>query len=67
MNVKAGDVVIRKLKHSCDVRFVEVADETGILLVNGIRDLFYEPHEFDLFSEKYELLVRKESRLDSFI
>lgn len=67
MRVKEGDIVIRKKKHSCDVRFVEGADETGILLVNGIADKFYEPEEFDDFYDKYELLVRKEDRLDSFI
>lgn len=67
MRVKEGDVVIRNMKHSCDVRFVEAADETGILLVNGIKDQYYEPEEFDDFYDKYELLVRKEDRLDSFI
>lgn len=67
MKIKAGDVVIRKLKHSCDVRFVEDADETGILLVNGKKDKYYEFDEFDLFNEEYELLVRKEDRLDSFV
>jgi len=67
MEVKTGDVVIRKLKHSCDVRFVEDADETGILLVNGIKDKFYEPHEFKHFYKDYELLVKKEDRLDSFV
>lgn len=67
MLVKEGDIVIRKLKHSCDMRFVEASDETGILLVNGIKDKFYEPEEFGTFYEEYELLVKKEDRLDSFI
>lgn len=67
MLVKEGDIVIRKQKYSCDVRFVEAADETGILLVNGIKDKYYEPEEFEEFYEKYELLVRKEGRLDSYI
>ena len=64
VKVKEGDLVIRKGKHSCDIRFVEGADETGILLVNGIKDEFYEPKEFDLFEATYQMLCRRESRLD---
>lgn len=67
MNVKQGDLVIRRLRHSCDVRFVECADETGVLLVNEVEDKFYSNEEFYLFNEQYELLVRKENRLDSYI
>jgi len=67
MVVEKGDVVIRRERHSCDVRFVEAVDDTGILLVNGVQDRFYTPVEFDLFEKEYELLVRKEDRLDTFI
>ena len=67
MEVKAGDVVIKREKHSCDIRIVEAADDTGILLVNGIKDRFYEPEEFNAFQQEYELLVRKEGRLDSYV
>lgn len=68
MKVKKGDVVIRKLKNSCDVRFVEGADETGVLLVNGIQDKFYEVGEFEEFNSEYELLLleRKIGYIHSF-
>ena len=67
MKVKKGDIVIKKEKHSCDIRVVECADETGILLVNGVQDKFYESFETHLFENEYELLVREEDRLDSFL
>lgn len=67
MIVKKGDIVIKKEKHSCDIRVVEGADETGILLVNGVQDKFYESFEIHLFENEYELLVREEDRLDSFV
>lgn len=63
--VYAGDIVINKKRHSCDIRIVEDADEEGILLVNGIKDKYYAKEEFGDFHREYELLVRKEGRLDS--
>lgn len=64
MGIKEGDIVIEKGKHSCNIKIVEGSDETGILLVNGIKDEFFYPDEFHLFHQKYQLLCKKESRLD---
>lgn len=64
LDIKAGDVLISKETHSCKVKFVEGADETGILLVDGIQDEFFEPEEFHLIKEKYKLLCKKEDRKD---
>lgn len=66
MNIKQGDILISRDMHSCVVKFVEGSDESGILLVDGIKDEFYEAEQFGLMHEKYELLVRKEDRLDTF-
>lgn len=64
MHIKSGDILIAKGKHSCKVKFVEGADETGVLLVDGVKDEFFAPHELNDMDEKYVLLCRKEDRQD---
>ena len=67
MNLKEGDLLISKVdKHSCVVKFVEAADETGVLLVDGVKDEYFEPEEFHLIEEKYQLLCKKEDRKDTY-
>lgn len=60
--VSTGDLVIRRLPNSCDVRFVE-SFETGteeegggVLLVNGVADLFYHPDNIDVFHKEFRIL-----------
>lgn len=64
--VKQGDLVIEREKHSCNVKFVEGADETGILLVDGVKDEYFEAEHggFERFYDKYKLLCKKEHRED---
>lgn len=64
MHVNEGDVLIGVGKHSCQVKFVEGADESGVLLVDGIKDEFFEPEEVHLIAEKYQMLCKKEDRKD---
>jgi hypothetical protein len=64
MDLKMGDILISKEPHSCTVKFVEGADETGVLLVDGVKDEYFEPYEFHLIGEKYKFLCKKEDRQD---
>lgn len=63
-DVKEGDLVIERGKHSCNVKFVEAIDEECILLVSGVRDEVFMKPEFPLFYQKYQLLCKKEDRQD---
>lgn len=63
-----GDLVIRKGKHEAKIYIVEGVDESGILLVNGIKDEFYSDDEdgaadndLDYFCSNFRLLAKKES------
>ena len=63
-----GDLVIRKGKHEAKIYFVESVDESGVLLVNGIRDEFYSvddeggpDNDLDYFYSNFRLLAKKES------
>lgn len=64
--VKQGDLVVERGEHSCNVKFVEGADETGILLVDGVKDEYFEAEDGGLerFYEKYKLLCKKENMED---
>lgn len=65
MELKIGDILISKEPHSCEVKFVEGCDESGLLLVNGVKDEYFEPSEYHMVFKKYELLCKKEDRKDS--
>lgn len=60
-----GDIVVRKEKHSCDVRFVEEVNPAGVLLVNGVEDVFYDTESMERLYDEYELLCEREDRKDS--
>ena len=64
MEFKTGDILINKEPHSCQVKFVEGCDKSGLLLVDGIKDEFFAPHEYHLANRKYQLLCKKEDRQD---
>ena len=63
-----GDLVIRKGKHEAKVYIVESVSESGVLLVNGIKDEFYSvddeggpDNDLDYFYSNFRLLSKKES------
>lgn len=63
-----GDLVIRKGKHEAKIYIVESVDESGVLLVNGIKDEFYSvddeggpDNDLDYFYSNFRLLAKKES------
>ena len=62
-----GDLVIRKGKHEAKIYIVESVDESGVLLVNGIKDEFYSvddeggpDNDLDYFYSNFRLLAKKE-------
>lgn len=63
-----GDLVIRKGNHEAKIYIVESVDESGVLLVNGIKDEFYSvddeggpDNDLDYFYSNFRLLAKKES------
>ncbi len=63
-----GDLVIRKAKHEAKVYIVESVSESGVLLVNGIKDEFYSvddeggpDNDLEYFYSNFRLLAKKES------
>ncbi|RDW17025.1 hypothetical protein CWR48_15600 [Oceanobacillus arenosus] len=61
--LRRGDLLISSTdQFSCDVKFVEESDETGTLLVNGVKDEFLE--DMDDVINKYIILAFVENRLD---
>lgn len=63
-----GDLVIRKGKHEAKIYIVEEVDESGVFLVNGIKDEFYSvddeggpDNDLDYFYSNFRLLAKKES------
>ena len=63
-----GDLVIRKGKHEAKVYIVESVSESGVLLVNGIKDEFYSvddeggpDNDLDYFYSNFRLLAKRES------
>lgn len=62
-----GDLVIRKGKHEAKIYIVESVDESGVFLVNGIKDEFYSvddeggpDNDLDYFYSNFRLLAKKE-------
>lgn len=67
-HLSQGDLVIRKGKHEAKIYIVESVDESGVLLVNGIKDEFYSvddeggpDNDLDYFYSNFRLLAKKES------
>lgn len=56
--IEKGDLVIKKGKNEAKTYFVEDIDEFGILLVDGVKDMWFEDDEFDEFHQQYRLLVK---------
>ncbi|WP_368258892.1 DUF1642 domain-containing protein [Enterococcus gallinarum] len=63
-----GDLVIRKGKHEAKIYIVESVSESGVLLVNGIKDEFYSvddeggpDNDLDYFYSNFRLLAKRES------
>ena len=57
--IEKGDLVIKKGKNEARTYFVEDIDEFGILLVDGIQDMYYEEDELYKFYQQYRLLCRE--------
>ena len=49
-------MVIKKGKNEAKTYFVKDIDEFGILLVDGIQDMYYEEDELYKFYQQYRLL-----------
>ena len=64
--LREGDCLIRRHNpHTCNVKFVEAADEDLILLVDGIRDETYETkNDLEVMKKKYEVFCFVEGRKD---
>ena len=64
--LKENDLLISKHdRHSCQVKFVEAADEYGVLLVGGIKDEFYEgEHDLQILQDRYKVICFAEDRKD---
>lgn len=63
-----GDLVIRKGNHEAKIYIVESVSESGVLLVNGIKDEFYSAddeggpdNDLEYFYSNFRLLAKKES------
>ena len=62
--IEKGDLVIKKGKNEARTYFVEDIDEFGILLVDGIQDMYYEEDELYKFYQQYRLLVKAKDFVD---
>ena len=59
-----GDLVIKKGKNEAKTYFVEDIDEFGILLVDGIQDMYYGEDELYKFYQQYRLLVKAKDLIE---
>lgn len=63
--IEKGDLVVKKGKHEAKVYFVEGIDDESILLVNGIRDEYFEGEkDIELFHKQFRLLAKAEHLIE---
>ena len=63
--IEKGDLVINRGRHAAKVYFVEDFDNESILLVNGVRDEYFEGEkDIERFHKSYRLLVKAEHLIE---
>ena len=62
--IEKGDLVIKRGKHEAKTYFVEDIDSSGILLVDGVKDISFEEDEFDEFYEQFRLLAKAKDLIE---
>ena len=63
--IEKGDLVIQRGRHAAKVYFVEDFDNESILLVNGVRDEYFEGEkDIERFHKSYRLLVKAEHLIE---
>lgn len=63
--IEKGDLVIQRGRHAAKVYFVEYFDNESILLVNGVRDEYFEGEKgIERFHKSYRLLVKAEHLIE---
>ena len=63
--IEKGDLVIKRGRHAAKVYFVEDFDNESILLVNGVRDEYFEGEKgIECFHKSYRLLVKAEHLIE---
>ena len=63
--IEKGDLVIKRGKHEAKVYFVEDFDDESILLVNGVRDEYFEGEkDIELFHKQFRLLAKAEHLIE---
>jgi hypothetical protein len=63
-SIEKGDLVIKKGKNEAKTYFVEDINEFGILLVDGIQDMYYEEDELYKFYQQYRLLAKAKDLIE---
>ena len=59
--IEKGDLVIKRGKHEAKVYFVEDVNAESILLVNGVRDEYFEGEkDIECFHKQFRLLAKAE-------
>ena len=63
--IEKGDLVIKRGEHEAIVYFVEGVDDESILLVNGVRDEYFEGEkDIELFHKQFRLLAKAEHLIE---
>ena len=63
--IEKGDLVIKRGEHEAKVYFVEGVDDESILLVNGVRDEYFEGEkDIELFHKQFRLLAKAEHLIE---
>lgn len=63
--IEKGDLVIKRGRHAAKVYFVEDFDNESILLVNGVRDEYFEGEKgIECFHKSYRLLVKADHLIE---
>lgn len=63
--IEKGDLVIKRGKHEAKVYFVEGVDDESILLVNGVRDEYFEGEkDIECFHKQFRLLAKAEHLIE---
>ena len=63
--IEKGDLVIKRGKHEAKVYFVEDVNAESILLVNGVRDEYFEGEkDIECFHKQFRLLAKAERLIE---
>ena len=64
--IEKGDLVIKRGKHEAKVYFVEDVNAESILLVNGVRDEYFEGEkDIECFHKQFRLLAKAEHLIEN--